>query len=73
MQAEYQFLERDRVALRWYHDEFCPAIELLKDAGLVRRGETQADAYARLSAERYRLMRSQAWTDEVLERLRGER
>jgi hypothetical protein len=73
MQAEHQFLERDRVALRWYHEEFCPTIELLRDAGLVRRGETEADAYARLSAERYRLMRTQEWSDEALERLRGER
>jgi hypothetical protein len=73
MQAEHQFLERDRVALRWYHEEFCPTVELLRDAGLVRRSETEADAYARLSAERYRLMRTQEWNEEVLERLRGER
>jgi hypothetical protein len=73
MQAEHQFIERDRVALRWYHEELCPTIELLRDAGLVRRGETEADAYARLSAERYRLMRTQEWSEEALERLRGER
>jgi hypothetical protein len=71
MQAEHQFLERDRVALRWYHEEYRPAVDLLEDAGLVRRGETEADAYARLSGERYRLMRTQVWTDEVLDRLRG--
>ena len=72
MQAEHRFLERDRVALRWYHEEFGPAIALLQDAGLVRRGETEADAYARLSAERYRLMRTQVWSEEALERLRGD-
>jgi hypothetical protein len=73
MQAEHQFLERDRVALRWYHEELVPTIELLQDAGLVRRDETEADAYARLSAERYRLMRTQEWSEEVLDRLRGGR
>ena len=71
MQAEHQFLERDRVALRWYHEELLPAIALLEDAGLVRKGETKADAYARLTCERYRIMRTQEWTDEVLDRLRG--
>jgi hypothetical protein len=72
MQAEHQFLQRDRVALRWYHEEFSPTIELLRDAGLVRRGETEADAYERLSGERYRLMRTQEWSEEALQRLRGE-
>ena len=73
MQAEHGFIERDRIALRWYHDEYCPTVDLITEAGLVRRGETEADAYARLTAERYRLMRTQVWTDEVLDRLRGER
>jgi hypothetical protein len=73
MQAEHQFLERDRVALRWYDEELRPTIALLKDAGLVRRGETETDAYFRLTSQRYRLMRTQVWTDEVLDRLRGER
>jgi hypothetical protein len=70
MQAEHGFIERDRIVLRWYQDEYCPTVDLLKEAGLVRRGETEADAYARLTAERYRLMRTQVWTEEVLDRLR---
>jgi hypothetical protein len=71
MQAEHELIERDRVALRWYHEEFRPTIELLRDAGLIRRDETDADAYDRLTGERYRLMRTQAWTDEAIDRLRG--
>jgi hypothetical protein len=73
MQAEHQFLERDRVALRWYDEELRPSVALLKDAGLVRRGETETDAYVRLTGQRYQLTRTLAWTDEVLDRLRGER
>jgi hypothetical protein len=73
MQAEHEFIERDRLALRWLQEEYRPTVELLKDAGLVRRGETEADAYFRLTCERYRLMRTQVWTDEVLDRLRGDR
>ena len=72
MQAEHRFIERDRIALRWYDEELCPTLALLDEAGLVRKGETQADAYFRLTCERYRLMRTQVWTDEVLARLRGE-
>jgi hypothetical protein len=73
MQAEHQYIERDRIALRWYDEEYRPAVALLKDAGLVRRGETETDAYFRLTCERYRLMRTQVWTEEVLDRLRGGR
>jgi hypothetical protein len=72
MQAEHRLEERDRIALRWYHEEFAPTVELLAEAGLIRRDETDADAYARLSAERYRLMRTQEWSDEVVARLRGD-
>jgi hypothetical protein len=71
MQAEHELIERDRVALRWYQEELRPTIELLRDAGLIRRDETEADAYFRLTCERYRLMRTQVWTEEALGRLRG--
>jgi hypothetical protein len=73
MQAEHQFLERDRIALRWYDEELRPAVELLRDAGLVRREETDVDAYFRLTCERYRLMRTQVWSDEALDRVRARR
>jgi hypothetical protein len=72
MQAEHRLEERDKIALRWYREEFAPTVELLADAGLIRRDESDADAYARLSAERYRLLRTQEWNDEVVARLRGD-
>ena len=41
------------------------------DAGeLVERGETETDAYLRISAMRYRALRTHEWSDEVLEELR---
>jgi hypothetical protein len=73
MQAEHRFIERDRVALRWYDEELRPTVALLRDAGLVRRDETDVDAYFRLTCERYRLMRTQVWTDEALDRVRARR
>jgi hypothetical protein len=71
MQTDHEFIERDRVALRWYQEELRPTIELLRDAGLIRGDETEADAYFRLTSERYRLMRTMVWTDEAIDRVRG--
>jgi hypothetical protein len=33
---------------------------------------TDAEAYLRIARERYRLMRTHDWSDEIIERLRGE-
>ncbi|MEA2138979.1 MAG: hypothetical protein QOG56_2129, partial [Solirubrobacteraceae bacterium] len=40
---------------------------------LIGRRETEADAYLRLSSDRYRLMRTHAWSDEAIERVRRGR
>jgi hypothetical protein len=70
MQHDDTFLPRDEAARRWYEQEYKPVVALLREAGLLRSGETETDGYARLSAERYRLMRTQEWTDDVVDRLR---
>jgi hypothetical protein len=44
---------------------------MLREADLIGKG-TEADAYMRLASERYRLMRTHEWNDEVIERLRTE-
>lgn len=72
-QAEGVCLDRPTVARRWYEEEFAPVVEMLRDADLVERGETDADAYLRLTADRYRLMRTQEWSDEAIERVRRGR
>ena len=43
----------------------------LEEAELIERGETAADAYMRVVTARYMLLRTQEWSDEVLERLRS--
>ncbi len=71
MHRDVVLLDREEVARRWYAEEYRPVVALLLEATLFDpRRETEADAYLRLSAERYRLMRTQAWSDEVIERLR---
>jgi hypothetical protein len=73
MQGDRAWHGREEVARRWFAEEYLPTVELLREAGLVRPGETEADAYARLTAERYRLLRTQEWSEEVVDRLRQGR
>lgn len=62
-------LDRPTAALAWFQDEFVPVTEMLREAGLMRPGETEADAYERLGGVRYRLMRTMEWNEDVIKRL----
>ena len=64
-------MDREQVAAEWYEREYVPVVAMLRDCGLIGPG-TETDSYLRLSAERYRLMRTHQWTDEVLARLRRQ-
>ena len=63
-------LDRRAAAQAWFEQEFRPVTAMLRDAGLVKPGETDADAYARLGGERYRVMRTMEWNEDVIRRLR---
>jgi hypothetical protein len=71
MQGSGELLARDEVAIAWLHDEYRPVVEMLRENGLIGEG-TETDAYARVVDQRYRLMRTHEWNDEVIERLRSE-
>jgi hypothetical protein len=73
IQHEARFLDRGQVALRWLAEEYDPVVAILREADLIGRRETETDAYLRLSAERYRIMRTQEWSDEAIERVRRGR
>jgi hypothetical protein len=68
LQKERIFLDRGHVAKRWYAEEYAPVVEMMRQAELVGRS-TEAEAYLRVARERYRLMRTHAWNDEVVRRL----
>jgi hypothetical protein len=71
MQQEGRFLDRRTVANRWYGEEFRPVVRMLHQADLV--GErTDAEAYLDLACQRYKLMRTHRWDDEVVDRLRAD-
>ena len=68
-----EILDRRSAARAWYEEEFAPVTKMLRDAGLVDSGETDADAYTRLGGVRYRLMRTMDWNEDVVDKLRKER
>lgn len=70
MQDESRFLTRAEVAERFYTEEFEPVVGMLRQAGLLG-DRTKAEAYLAVSEQRYRLMRTHRWDDEVIETLRS--
>src|SRR3954452_15660291 len=70
MQERGHFADRPEVARRWFDEEYTPVSEMLAAGGFVERGETAADAYMRIAGQRYLLLRTHEWSDEVLSRLR---
>ena len=71
MQGGGELLRRDEVAQLWLDDEYRPVVAMLRETDLIGDG-TETDSYMRVVAERYRLMRTHEWNDEVIERLRSE-
>jgi hypothetical protein len=69
MQAEGRFIDRERVARRWYAEEFAPVVDMLRTDDMIG-ADTEAAAYQRVARERYQLMRTHEWSDEIIERLR---
>jgi hypothetical protein len=69
MQDKGRFLNRAEIARHWYAEEYRPVVRMLRAADLIGSG-TEAEAYMRVAAERYRLIMTHDWNDEVIERLR---
>ncbi len=71
-QDRAEFLDRPAVARLWFDEEYVPAVEMLREAGLIG-DETETDAYMRVTGQRYRLMRTHEWSEDVIARLRERR
>jgi hypothetical protein len=61
-------LDRRETASLWLENEYRPVVAMLREAGMISRG-TETEAYMRVAAERYRLLRTHAWSDDVLRQL----
>jgi len=69
MQHEQRFCDPREIARRWFADEYQPVVRMLRGADMIG-SRTEAEAYMRIAAERYRLIRTHEWNDEIIERLR---
>jgi hypothetical protein len=72
MQHRGTYMDRHEVARLWLAEEYEPVVELLRAGDLIDAGETETEAYLRVAADRYRVLRTHEWSDEVLDRLRRE-
>jgi hypothetical protein len=70
MQQRGHYMDRAEVARHWFDEEYVHVAEMLKAGELIERGETETDAYLRVAADRYLMLRTHEWSDEVLDRLR---
>ncbi len=59
---------RRETAFLWLENEYRPVVEMLREADLIG-DRTDTEAYLRISAERYRLLRTHRWDDDVLKRV----
>jgi len=71
MQDRAEFLDRTSAARRWFDEEYVPVAEMLREAGMIGPG-TEADAYMRVSEQRYRLVRTHEWNEVVLAEVRAD-
>jgi ParB-like nuclease domain len=68
MQASGEPLGRTETSRLWLETEYRPVMAMLRESDLI--GDcTETEAYMRVAAERYRLMRTHRWDEEVLRRV----
>jgi hypothetical protein len=71
MQERREYMDREEVARLWYEEDFVPIVEMLRAGAFIRSSESDADAYMRVVAARYELLRTHKWSGEILDRLQG--
>jgi hypothetical protein len=71
MQDRAEFIDRRTAARLWFEEEYVPVVDMLRDADMIGDG-TEAEAYMRIVAYRYRMMRTHEWNEDILARLRDE-
>ena len=65
IQKHGEALDREHAARLWLETEYRPVVEMLREAGMIGRS-TETEAYLRVAADRYRLLRTHNWDEEVL-------
>ena len=72
MQDRAGFIDRRTAARLWFDEDYVPVVEMLRDAGMIGEDETETDAYMRIVRQRYRIIRTHEWNEEILSRLREQ-
>lgn len=72
MQDEGLYLDRATIAQRWYDEEFIPVVRMLRQAGMID-SQTEAESYMWVACERYRLIRTHRWNDDVISAVRDSK
>lgn len=68
IQSRGEPLDRRETARLWLETEYRPVVEMLREADLIGN-RTETEAYLAVAAERYRLLRTHRWDEEVLARV----
>ena len=71
-QARGEQLSRQEVAEAWLHDEYEPVTAMLRDAQLVPKGVSDTEAYMKVAALRYLILRTHEWDDAVIDAIRRD-
>ena len=67
-QERGEAITRREVAFLWLENEYRPVIEMLREVDLLGAG-TATEAYMHVNADRYWLMRTDRWDEEVIRRV----
>jgi hypothetical protein len=59
-------IDRKDTAQLWLETEYRPVVAMLRDAEMIR-GCTETEAYMRVASERYRLLRTHRWDEDVVQ------
>jgi hypothetical protein len=68
MQEHGELFDREQTAVLWLEQEYRPVVTMLREAELIADC-TETEAYMRIATERYRLLRTHVWSDEVLQQV----
>jgi hypothetical protein len=63
-------LDRMQTAQLWFETEYEPVVAVLRQDDLLE-GQTETDAYMRVTSERYRLLRTHQWSEQAWEWVAG--
>jgi hypothetical protein len=62
-------LSRRETAYLWLETEYRPVIQMLREAQLIGSDQTETETYMRISGERYRLLRTHRWDEDVIQQV----